>query len=83
MGNNKQEKSFKIAVLAIVIVFATLFYIEYARSNRYIAVPNADGVGYVFDIKKERSYPVKGLIENTPSEWDKFIEEHPSSNKIK
>lgn len=53
MENNKQDKGFKIAVLAIMIIFATLFYIEYVRSNRYVVVPNGDGVGYIYDTRSD------------------------------
>lgn len=48
-----KENKIKIAILAIIVIFATLFYIEYARSNRYITVPSGDGNGCVFDTKKE------------------------------
>lgn len=49
MENNKQDKGFKMAVLAIMVIFATLFYIEFVRSNRYIVVPN----GYIYDTRSD------------------------------
>lgn len=53
MENNKQDKGFKIVVLAIIVIFATLFYIEYVRNNRYVVVPNGDGVGYIYDTRSD------------------------------
>lgn len=53
MENSKQDKGFKIAVLAIMVIFATLFYIEYVRSNRYIVVSSGDGVGYIYDTRSD------------------------------
>ena len=53
MENNKQDKGFKIAVLAIMVIFATLFYLEYVRSNRYIVVPSSEGIGEIYDTKTE------------------------------
>ncbi|MBR5147763.1 MAG: hypothetical protein IKV15_01010 [Bacteroidaceae bacterium] len=65
MGNNKQDKGFKIAVLAIMVVFATLFYIEYVRSNRYIAIPHGDALGWVFDTQEEMYVrPYNGNVKN-------------------
>lgn len=65
MENNKQNNSFKIAVLAIVVVFATLFYIEYVRSNRYIAISHGDGIGWVFDTQEEMYMrPYNGNVKN-------------------
>lgn len=54
MENNKQDKGFKIAALAIIVVFATLFYMEYARSSRYLPVSGDESPRCVFDTKTER-----------------------------
>ena len=65
MENNKQDKGFKMAVLAIIVIFATLFYIEYVRSNRYIPVHRGDGIGWIFDTHKEMYInPYKGNVKN-------------------
>lgn len=53
MENNKQDNGFKIAVLAIMVIFTTLFYVEYVRSNRYIVVPRGDGIGYIYDTRSD------------------------------
>ena len=47
------DSVFKIAVLAIVVTFATLFYLEYAKSNRYIVIPNGDAAGSLYDTKTD------------------------------
>lgn len=48
-----KENKIKIAILAIIVIFATLFYIEYVRSNRYIVVPRGDGIGYIYDTRSD------------------------------
>lgn len=48
-----KENKIKIAIFAIIVIFATLFYIEYVRSNRYIVVPRGDGIGYIYDTRSD------------------------------